>query len=76
MNTLTLYTTIGCHLCTQAIQLLASQNNLVVTQVEIADSDKLLDRYGASIPVIRFTDNSELKWPFTLDDIDTKLKEL
>ena len=34
-------------------------------EVDIADHDELIDRYGTCIPLIkRVKDNSELAWPF------------
>jgi hypothetical protein len=34
-------------------------------EVDIADSDELLERYGVRIPVIEFTETKEeLPWPF------------
>lgn len=64
------YTTLGCHLCDEAEQLLvsvAAQRELVlaVEAVEIASSSALVDRYGLRIPVLhRVFDGEELGWPF------------
>lgn len=70
---LTLYSTLGCHLCEQAEALLAE---LAATEplhwqvVDIADSDALMDRYEMRIPVLLSEGASDdLGWPFSLDDL-------
>ena len=67
-ETLTLYGTSACHLCDLALALLnatLSPDFFTVRQVDIADSDALLERYGTRIPVLqRDRDGSELNWPF------------
>tara|TARA_B110000503_G_scaffold22529_1_gene34937 strand:+ start:2987 stop:3232 length:246 start_codon:yes stop_codon:yes gene_type:complete len=66
---LTLYTTLGCHLCEQALGLLqqsqAQGRSMIIQEVEISDSDDLMMLYGIRIPVIK-TDraDTELGWPF------------
>jgi len=67
VNSLILYTTLGCHLCEQAEQLI--EPLLVpgqsVSLVDISESDELMDRYGIRIPVVSRPDNdSEIGWPF------------
>ncbi|MDI5987004.1 glutaredoxin family protein [Halomonas sp. M4R5S39] len=54
MMRLTLYTTLGCHLCEQLeAQLVHLANEVpVLDRVEIADDDALLERYGVRIPVL------------------------
>ena len=55
MITVQLYTTLGCHLCEQALALLKTLSpelNLSIEEIEIADSDELVDRYGIRIPVV------------------------
>lgn len=77
MRELLLYTTVGCHLCEQAQQMLVpvldyinrggigNEQSLEVRPVEISDSPELMLRYGVRIPVIRLQDaESELGWPF------------
>jgi GT2 family glycosyltransferase len=63
------YTTLGCHLCEQAAQLIAviaqRQPELEVVAVDIADDDQLMDAYGIRIPVVKIAQsNSDLGWPF------------
>lgn len=64
-----LYTTLGCHLCEQAEEMLRAQEqdvSLDWAAVEIADSDALVEAYGIRIPVVRCTGSGEeLGWPFT-----------
>ena len=72
MTTLILYTTAGCHLCVlgeDIIKSLPKHYDITLVAVEIGDNDELVDRYGVSIPVIKFSDNSELNWPFEAQDI-------
>lgn len=65
---LTLYMTSGCHLCEQAEELLwplLDEFSLRLAQVDIADSDELLERYGVRIPVLLcLRSGAELAWPF------------
>ncbi len=71
-----LYTTAGCHLCELAdamLQSLSVENELVIHYMEIGDDDNLTERYGLTIPVVRFEDGSELNWPFTEADLESKL---
>ena len=76
MISITLYTTAGCHLCELAdamLHELPTHQKIIVTPVEIGDDDELVERYGTSIPVIQFEDDSTLNWPFTQQDIERKL---
>ena len=74
-GTLILYSTLGCHLCDLALEVIAhcseaSQKN--VCSIDIADDDDLVSRYGVRIPVIAYADK-ELGWPFTVDDLSAFL---
>ena len=66
---LTLYGTVGCHLCEQAQWLLwplQQQQGWQVQLCDIADhddSDALIARYGLRLPVLRIG-TAELDWPF------------
>ena len=68
MKVLYLYTTLGCHLCEQALELiepLLGDSSFRLEAVDIADSDDLMTRYGIRIPVLRRPDiDKELGWPF------------
>jgi hypothetical protein len=65
---LTLYGTEHCHLCEHAQALLA-QAGLEWHNVDIAESDVLLERYGTRIPVLRHDNGKELNWPFKHEDV-------
>lgn len=69
MRRINLYTTVGCHLCEEALALLrAAQRSgidLDICEVEISDSESLMQTYGIRIPVIRVDGREEeLGWPF------------
>ncbi len=68
-STLILYSTPACHLCETAHGLMTphlARLGLVIEEVDISNSDALLDKYGIRIPVIRFANReAELSWPFT-----------
>lgn len=69
---LTLYGTSACHLCEEAQGLLCATLNpafFVLEWVDIADDDRLLDRYGVRIPVLQREDGAELGWPFDVDGV-------
>ncbi len=65
-----LYTTLGCHLCEDALALLAQyqdahQSPLELAEIEISESEQLVKEYGIRIPVIKVISNgAELGWPF------------
>ena len=73
MIKLYLFSTLGCHLCEDALALLApylDQGLAQVEEIDIADSDELMSLYGVSIPVLKRQDNSEqLYWPFDNDKL-------
>ncbi len=73
VSELILYTTLGCHLCEQAAELLQQvqiEQDLQITPVDIADDEKLVDMYGIRIPVIRNEAKAaEIGWPFQIEDI-------
>ena len=54
MITLRLYTTLGCHLCSQLEALLATlcAGEYRLERVEISEDDALMARYGVRIPVL------------------------
>lgn len=62
------YGTSACHLCEQAKELLwplLTEFNLRLQEVDIADSDRLLEQYSLQIPVLKLTTkHDELVWPF------------
>ena len=69
------YSTLGCHLCDDAEELLnqyqksslADKNTLEIIMIDVARSDDLMELYGIRIPVLkRLDNNNELGWPFDL----------
>lgn len=71
MSSILLYTTVGCHLCEAAKTVLwplLTEFGLRLEEVDIADSDELIERYGIRIPVIAFEQSvKELAWPFSAE---------
>lgn len=70
---LILYSTVGCHLCEQAEQIITpilKPGTHTLDIVDISDSDELMAAYGVRIPVLYRRDTQEeIGWPFTSDDI-------
>jgi glutaredoxin len=68
----TLYTTLGCHLCEQALsQLYELQREglpVDIHEAEITDSEILLEKYSLRIPVVA-AGAEEIGWPFTLPEL-------
>lgn len=77
MIQLSLYTTMGCHLCTQLESLVAPLANQKVWlhHIEISDDDALVERYGVRIPVLVDNDGKELDRGFELDRLSAWLRE-
>ena len=74
-KTLYLYTTLGCHLCEQALAIvqpiltevafIKDEAGITLELVEISEQEALVAKYGIRIPVIRLSDKDEdLGWPF------------
>ena len=64
------FTTLGCHLCDQALVLLrnieAGGFAMTINEIEIADDSELLKKYGVRIPVVLIEgQENDLGWPFT-----------
>lgn len=68
MNTIFLYSTLGCHLCELAleeIQPCLSGTQWLLKEVDIAEDPELLEQYGTSIPVMHIVaSDKRLYWPF------------
>lgn len=68
MKPIYLYSTPGCHLCELAREIIDPLLNnylLVLDEVDIAESDELIARYGVKIPVLKSPFHiDELCWPF------------
>ncbi|NQZ52875.1 MAG: glutaredoxin family protein [Piscirickettsiaceae bacterium] len=79
MISITFYTTAGCHLCELAETLLndlSLHHQVTINPTEIGDDDDLVLRYGTTIPVVKFNDDSELNWPFNHHDLEIKIGQL
>ncbi|EPC02508.1 hypothetical protein L861_09190 [Litchfieldella anticariensis FP35 = DSM 16096] len=77
MNRLTLYTTLGCHLCDELEHYLATLSavEVILEKVEIADDDTLMVRYGERIPVLVDADGEELERGFEPERLAAWLDE-
>lgn len=66
MPQLTLYTTLGCHLCERLEALLAvlHHGEYGLEKVEISESEALMERYGVRIPVLADAAGEELDLGF------------
>ncbi|MFT7387582.1 MAG: hypothetical protein ACI8VC_000823 [Candidatus Endobugula sp.] len=78
MRSLILYHTLGCHLCDLAkkqVEPLLAEYDLCLVEIDIADDDILVEKYGVRIPVIQLqgtvalaehesTSKYDLGWPF------------
>lgn len=77
---MTLYSTGACHLCEQAEALLdavvKASPGASYRVTDISGSDRLFERYGWHIPVVRFADGSELRWPFDRRSVLERLQAL
>ena len=65
MSELILYQRDYCHLCDQALAVMAEARAPEFDSVWVDDSDELEQRYGTRVPVLRDArDGRELDWPF------------
>lgn len=70
MAPLIIYVTAGCHLCEEAQGVVHAALGCCAPEVDIADRQELVERYGARIPVLCRTDTgTELGWPFGADQV-------
>ena len=73
-----LYTTSGCHLCELAVTLLEDMVRAgkirEIEEVEIANSEILIQEYGTRIPVVAI-DEEELDWPFEIPALEKLIKK-
>ncbi|SHF03140.1 Glutaredoxin-like domain [Modicisalibacter ilicicola DSM 19980] len=76
MSRLTLYTTLGCHLCEQLETELACLGSgaIELERVEIAESDVLIERYGTRIPVLVDGQGNELERGFEKERLSAWLE--
>jgi hypothetical protein len=65
MPDLTLYQRDDCHLCDQALAVLAEARAPAFESAWVDDAPALEQRYGSRVPVLRDDrDGRELDWPF------------
>jgi hypothetical protein len=80
MKPVYLYSTLGCHLCEMAREIvspLLSNYSLYLEEIDIAESDELIERYGVRIPVLKFPQHiDELGWPFDSAQADNFLARI
>ncbi|MCW8092303.1 glutaredoxin family protein [Alteromonas sp. ASW11-130] len=76
MLRLVLYTGPDCHLCNDALDVIAQlKQPVMVEKVNIRDSTELYHLYGARIPVVKRKDTgAELGWPFNVDSLEQYIK--
>jgi glutaredoxin len=72
-----LYSTVACHLCEQAKEILwplMERFSLRLEEVDIAVSDELLECYGVRIPVVKLAgSDASLDWPFDTSQLEVFL---
>ena len=67
---LILYQRDDCHLCDQALAILAQARAPEFTSVFLEDAPGLEERYGLRVPVLRdATRDVELEWPFDVAQV-------
>jgi hypothetical protein len=80
MQKITLYSTLACHLCEMAEEIILTQidrSDFLLEKIDIADDFELLEKYGVSIPVLYSSiKNKALFWPFDSDCVDDFLTEV
>ena len=73
-----LYSTTGCHLCEQAVEVLQAAlqgQACMLDEIDIANDDLLMEQYGVRIPVLKNPKNDkEVGWPFGPEDVLLLLK--
>lgn len=80
MREMLLMSTLGCHLCDVAIEILVQHmdpSQFVVDVVDIAEDDLLVEKYGVRIPVlVDEASGQELGWPFDEEQLRAFLAAL
>lgn len=77
MIQLTLFTTLGCHLCEQleALLLTLSAGEVRLNKIDISEDDALIERYAMRIPVLADGEGNELDRGFEATRLAAWLKE-
>ena len=80
MQKIILYSTLACHLCEIAEEIVSNRisvTDFLLTKMDIADDLELLKKYGVSIPVLYSEKkNKELFWPFDGGCVDDFLANI
>lgn len=75
-----LLTTVGCHLCDDALRLLApyiEAQIVALEEIDIAECDHLLEDYAVKIPVVRHRRSGlEICWPFDEQSVHKYLESV
>ncbi|MBZ5486349.1 glutaredoxin family protein [Halomonas aquamarina] len=76
MISLTLYTTLGCHLCAQVEALLSALANqpVEIERIEIIEDARLMERYATRIPVVADSQGEELIEGFEIERLASWLR--
>lgn len=73
MRQFLLMSSVGCHLCDEAAEVLSGSLDPYLHQldeVDIAYDDQLMEQYALLIPVlVDETTGSELRWPFKAESV-------
>lgn len=67
-----LYSTLGCHLCEQALDVINQviDKKSTVEIIDISEDAELMENYGIRIPVIKNNrTQNELGWPFSESEL-------
>ncbi|MDO9205154.1 glutaredoxin family protein [Methylotenera sp.] len=74
MIQLQLYSTSHCHLCEEAeniLEIIGKQHDISWTTIEITEDANLYEKYSLIIPVVKRKNyNTELVWPFSINEIE------
>ena len=68
---ITLYVTDACSLCDKALAMLLASDHLagsVLEVIDIVSDNTLFERLADKIPVVAMSD-TELEWPFSIEDV-------
>ncbi len=80
MRQFLLMSSVGCHLCDQAVDVVVSNLDPLmhcVDEVDIAYDDQLMDRYALLIPVLLDEQSgAELRWPFDSSQLQAFIARL
>ncbi|WP_428034002.1 glutaredoxin family protein [Amphritea sp.] len=80
MRQLLLMSSVGCHLCDMAVEVLIGSldpHQHQLDEVDIAYDDQLMERYALLIPVlVDEVSGAELRWPFDPETVGRFVAEL